>query len=238
MLKSINSLMGNDVRGTDGEVGEVADFLFDDITWTVQYLVVNTGGWLTGKKVLLSPRVIDRSIAKDSVLSIGLSREETEQSAAIDSDAPVSRQKQMELTQCYGWPVYWHGLGAAGVVPAASAGAEAATDSEADPHLRSSSEVKGYTLEAKDGEIGNVYDFIVEQQTWTIQKIAVDTGGWLPGRKVLLSHAWAEEVRWAEGTLTVNMTKDQVQSAPDYDPDSPIFTGPLYDFVGEAVDAG
>lgn len=47
MLKNIQSLQGHKLSANDGEIGHVADFLFDDQTWAIRYLVANTGSWLT-----------------------------------------------------------------------------------------------------------------------------------------------------------------------------------------------
>ena len=120
MLRSINNLVGFTLGATDGEIGRVYSFLFDCGTWAVRYLVVDTGRWLPGRKVLISPKALDQPDWQDRIFRVHLTKEQIRDSPDIDTDKPVSRQREIELHQHYGWTPYWgliHGLEVAPAPP-------------------------------------------------------------------------------------------------------------------------
>jgi hypothetical protein len=199
-------------------VGKVEDLYFDDRAWTTRYLVVNTGPWLLGRKVLLAPRCVDHVRWRMQELAVGLTREQVEQSPEIDVARPVSRQMEAELHRYYGWAPYW---GAGGRVMTAAQTLPAPA-SEGDPHLRSTKEVTGYAIEAKDGTIGHVDDLFVGAPGWAIRYAVVDTRNWLPGRKVLIGQQWLCGVDWAKAVACVDLTREQVKQSPAYDPETPV----------------
>ena len=59
-----------------------------------------------------------------------------------------------------------------------------------DVHLRSANKVTGYRIGATDGDIGHVEDFIIDDETWEIRYMVVDTQNWWPGKKVLVAPQW------------------------------------------------
>lgn len=230
MLRSLDHLQGDTIRATDGDVGKVDQFFFDDHTWTVRYLVANTGNWLTGRLVLLSPqsiRSIDRS-GKEIVFD--LSREQIENSPDVSADEPVSRQREEEFNQYYGWTPYWGGAGIwtagggpVGIPSAANAPIQPRAEDvegkvEGNPNLRSSREVHGYNIEATDGTLGEVADFIVDDESWAVRYMVVDTRRWLPGKKVLVAPQWIRRVAWEDALVEVDLTKNKIKDAPEYDP--------------------
>jgi uncharacterized protein YrrD len=234
MLRRVEDIYGFDIEATDGDAGTVRDLYFDDESWTVRYLVVDTGGWLAGREVLISPVAVIEGRWEDGVLEVGLTKSEVEQSPHIDLDKPVSRQQIVDLHEYYGWPGYWGGsmtMGTAtpGVYPMIIAGAdqveedmkeEGATEKyRGDPHLRSARVVSGYDIHAVDGEIGHVEDFFVNDMDWVIRYLLVDTRDWLPGREVLISPEWIERVDWPEVAVHVALTKSQIETSPEYDPE-------------------
>jgi len=85
-------------------------------------------------------------------------------------------------------------------------------------YLRGVKEVTGYHIEATDGEIGHVEDFFIDEENWQIQYLLVDTGNWLPGRKVLISPDWITDIIWADSQVQVNATREQVKNSPEFDP--------------------
>jgi hypothetical protein len=104
MLRSIDDMRGFTIRASDGEIGSVDDFLFDDERWAIRYLVANTGGWLTGRLVLVSP-IAFRSVDWDGRrFEVDLTRRQIEDSPSIDADQPVSRWKEEEYFRYYGYP--------------------------------------------------------------------------------------------------------------------------------------
>jgi hypothetical protein len=108
-------------------------------------------------------------------------------------------------------------------------------EQESDPHLRSTREVIGYHIQARDGEIGHVEDLIVEDEIWFIRYLVIDTRNWLPGRKVLVAPAWAEQVNWVERRVYLDLSRETVKNSPEFDPSMPVnreYEVRLYDYYG------
>jgi hypothetical protein len=244
MLRRLDEMRGFTIRAVDGEIGHVSDFYFDESDWMVRYVVVNTGSWLFGRKVLLSPHCAQPPNWLEEILPVELTMEQVENSPDIDLDRPVSRQHEIALHSYYGWPAYWAGgamMGgpvtpmypgvppagtippdqaypAEGDIPATPEDEAAMTDEDANPYLHSTKEVVGYTIQATDGEIGHLEDFFASETEWNIHYAMVDTGTWLPGRKVLIMPRWIEDVNWEESKIFINHTRDQVKESPEFDP--------------------
>jgi hypothetical protein len=233
MLIAAKKLIGFTLAATDGAIGEVDACYFDDEHWTVRYLVVDTGGWLSGRKVLISPMSI-RSVDTDGErVVVDLTRARVEASPDIDTHRPVSRQHEISLLQHYGYPTYWYGPYAWGplllptpppipdtVMQEITARAE--QDNIEDAHLHSTTDVVGYDIQARDGAIGHVDDFLIDGRSWSIRWIVVDTRNWLPGKHVLLAPEWVDDVTWAERAVRVGLSRAQIQSAPEYDAGQPV----------------
>lgn len=228
MLHNSKQLKGFTIRAKDGDVGKVDEFYFDDETWTIRYFVVEAGGWLGGRLVLISPLSIVDSDWDDKRFDVALTKAQIEKSPDIDTHRPVSRQHEAEYMGYYGYAPYWGGLSlwGPGFYPGAllpppisppmpATTATTATDA-ADSHLRSSAEVGSYRVEAVDGEIGHVAGFMIEGETWGIRYIEVATRNWLPGKKVLVSPAWIERVSWEDGSVYAALSKQAIQDAPEY----------------------
>lgn len=234
MRHTIKSLEGFTMGATDGEIGKVVEFYFDDETWTIRYLVVKTGGWLSDRKVLISPTAIQGIDWENNSFPVNLSKDQIKNSPDIDTEQTVSRQQEIELYNHYDWPYYgnpgvgfYGGLGMSGMidsrVPLEDAVAERNFDKQtSDPHLRGTDEVKGYKIRAVDGDIGDVEDFIIDETNWNIRYLVVDTGNWFPGKKVILSPSWIREVRWEDSSVHVNMAVDTIKNSPEYDPSVPV----------------
>lgn len=248
-MESLKDLKGFTIQATDGEIGKLDDFYFDDDEWAVRYLVVDTGGWLTGRKVLLSPESISGQVDRENKLyHVDLTRDQVKNSPLVDTERPVSRQQETELRGYYGWPMYWGGMsgpqGGMGytAVPPMLADSAAVPvtgphgsldnelggatpeemDRKQDPHLRSFKEVTGYRIHADDGEVGKVSDFIVEDEKWNIMYMVVDTGNLFPGRKVLVAPSWIQAVSWDDKQVDVDLKVDTIKNSPEYDPNAPI----------------
>jgi hypothetical protein len=241
MLRSLNDLEGYAIRATDGLIGHVKDFYFDDEAWVVRYLVVETGSWLSSRRVLISPIAIGQPNWTDKVLAVSITREQVRNSPDIDTDKPVSRQHEMEYFGYYGYyPYYWGGAGlwGGGVYPGtmlmgagyAGSGAdyvtaqaeqarvarEAGQHENDDPHLRSGNAVMKYHIEASDGGIGHVQGLLLDDQTWAIRYFIVDTSNWWVGHQVLIAPNWIQHVSWSERTVSVNLNRQSVKDAPPY----------------------
>ena len=109
MLSIAKTLKGYQLHGLDGEIGRVKEFYFDDLHWTVRYLVAETGNWLTGRQVLISPYALGAVIQGEQDIAVELTKKQIEGSPSLDSDKPVSRQFEDAYYQYYGWPMYWGG---------------------------------------------------------------------------------------------------------------------------------
>ncbi len=254
MLRSINNLKDREIQATDGPIGSVKNFFFDDHTWKVRYLVVDTGNWLSGRKVLVSPMAIGDPAWVAERLNLALTREQIEKSPGIDTDKPISRQQEEEYSGYYGYPFYWGGGSSpAGQIPMgypdrvsvasglATASAPAKTSEPhlsgqpGDGHLRSAKEVIGYYLEAEDGDIGHVEDFIVDDQTWSIRYMVIDTVNWWPGKKVVIAPQWIARVNWEQSKVYIDLTRAYIKRAPEFSAASlnnRDYENSLYDYYG------
>ena len=227
MLRSVNDLKGYAIEATDGEVGEVVEFYFDDEKWTVRYLVADTGGWLTGRKVLISPVALGTVDWDLKRLRVNMPRERVENSPDIDTDKPVSRQHEVAYYDYYNYPYYWGGPYLWGPVPypvGYPAAGPSTTQKEVasalreqnDVHLRSTKDVTHSYIEASDGDIGHVEDFLIDDESWTIRYLVVDTRNWWPGKKVLVSPEWIRGVNWRDSKVHADLTRDAIKNGPEY----------------------
>jgi uncharacterized protein YrrD len=241
MLRRLKDLEDCTIGATDGDIGKVEDFYFDDHAWVVRYLVVETGSWLSSRKVLISPISVRKHDWASHTLPVAITRAQVASSPDIDTDRPVSRQHEERLLDFYGYSAYWGGYGLWGgaMIPMAmhpgyvglpgdaaqqeaaveeNVRAEQARHRDDDPNLRSCKSVIGYHLEASDGEVGHVDGLLLDEDTWAIRYLIVNTSNWWGGHQVLIAPQWIEGVHWAERTVTVAMTRDAVKAAPPYDP--------------------
>jgi hypothetical protein len=261
MLHNIEELESFEIQANDGLIGHARDFFFDDESWVVRYLVVDTGRWLSGRKVLISPISIGRVDAKKKRLLVLLDRDDIKDSPDIDSEMPVSRQHEIRYLNYYGYPHYWigDGLWGAGSFPSLmvsdidvranqvardepeltrsgrGSGREVSsgnvhrdqpsvapcTASEStkreDAHLRSCKSVLHYEIKATDGLIGHVDGFLVDDDTWAIRYLIVQTGHWWSGHKVLIVPDWITGVDWFETTVRVDLSRAAVKEAPHFE---------------------
>jgi PRC-barrel domain len=225
MLRRMKDLKGLAIGAKDGDIGEANDFIFDDKAWTVRYLVADTQRWLPGRKVLISPIVVDEADWQGKRLPVLLTQEEVKNSPDISMDEALSAQDEIKYYNYYGWPYYWAGDATWG--PAALPQdllAEAVnkrielTREINQSHLRSMKDVAGYTVQATDGEIGHVDDFILDDESWTLRYIVVDTRNWWPGKKVLIAPPWIAHVDWQNSKVYVNLSRESIKSSPEFDP--------------------
>ncbi|MBM4025681.1 MAG: PRC-barrel domain containing protein [Planctomycetes bacterium] len=241
MLRSVNNLEGFSLGAKDGEIGNVYSLIFDSQDWAIRYFVVDTGRWLPGRKVLISPNALERPDWQGRILHVNLTKDQVHNAPEIDTDLPVSRQRELELHRYYGWTPYWgpvHGVEAAPeryAQPQADRGVGVMVESVGDSHLRSTREVRGYRIHATDGQIGHVEDFILSDEDWVIRYLVVDTRNWLPGRSVLISPEWVTDIGWEEREVWVDVPKQTIEQSPNYDASAPInreYETRMYDYYG------
>ncbi len=217
MEHNINSLINNSIEATDGDIGEVKDFYFDDQTWDIRYLIVKTGSWLSGKEVLISPAALVNTCWKNEFFPVNLTKEQIRNSPDIDTNKPVSRQQEIALYEHYAWEGYW----LSGLYPGGYLGVsipfpkmdekpplEVVNDKKANAelHLRSTQRINGYHIHASDGDIGHVNDFIIDDNTWQITHIVVDTHNWFGGKKVLVPVAHVNKMTWNDSKIILDIS--------------------------------
>jgi uncharacterized protein YrrD len=227
MLRRTNEIKGYTLGTRDGEIGRVKDFYFDDKSWKIRYLVADTGAWLPLRQVLISPYAVRGFRENDKIVDVDLTKEQVEKSPTIDQHKPVSRQFEEEYFRYYNYPYYWQGEGMWAPVPLPvgiyrQESASPEQNRSQDSHLRSTKEVTGYHIQALDGEIGHVEDFIINDEDCAIEYLVVDTVNWWPGKKVLVSPAWASTVDWHSSKVHLNLDRNTVKGAPEFDMSTPI----------------
>jgi len=235
MLQKISTLKGLTVSAIDGDIGSVFDVYFDAQQWTVRYFVVDTGTWLSSRRVLISPMSLRPAEVDGNRVSVELSRTQVEQAPSWDVDLPVSRQHEIAHAQYYDHPYYWTGPARWGlgwdpmIGPMPDPRPDPVEEEilarereSVDTNLHSARNVLGYYLQATDDDVGHVDDFLADDRTWAIRYIVVDTRNWLPGRKVVISPDWIKSVSWGDSRVYVDLTRREVETAPQYDPNVPL----------------
>jgi uncharacterized protein YrrD len=225
VLIKTKTLKGYSLRSRDGEIGAVEEFYFDDKHWTVRYLVANTRNWLAGREVLISPYALGEINTESKDVAVNLTKKQIEGSPSLETDKPVSHQFEEDYYGYYGWPMYWGGPYEWGAYPYVERDSSMWRDHNEggkpwDAHLRSTEAVESYSIQATDGEIGHVEDFIIDDRTWAIRYLVIDTRNWWPGKKVLVSPKWIERVSWNESKVFVNLQRDAIKKSPEYSKES------------------
>jgi uncharacterized protein YrrD len=228
MLWRASELGGYQISAVDGSIGSVSDLLVDCHDWTVRWLVVDTGKWLPGRKVLLPPDVAGPPDAAWRGLPVELTRERVAQSPPLEPDSPISRQRESEVYGHYGWAPYWQPTYVPPIAPLAvdvppvradvrGSGHEEPAAEPGDPDLRSASELTGFHVRATDDDIGRVAELLIEDGSWVVRYLVVETGNWWSGKKVLVSPQWIRDVSWTDRQVRVDLTRTQVRNGPEYD---------------------
>jgi len=237
MLLNMSTIRGHGIAASDNTIGSVSDVLFDDTSWMIRWLVVDTGDWLSGRKVLLPPAALGQPDPNGKTFPVRLTRAEVEASPELDTHRPVSRQFETSTYDYYGWSPYWGSGAYMGGYGMMSSGMSMAVDPEVqrraediarhqhdqdEPHLRSADEVTGYHIHATDGEIGHLSDLVIEDTDWSIHYLIVDTSNWWMGQKVLILPRLAREIRWTEQLIYLDVDRQTVKDSPPYDPARPL----------------
>jgi hypothetical protein len=247
MLRSLKDLEKYTVTATDGDVGSVVNFLLDDEHWVVRYLVAETGGFFDARRVLITPVSFRQADWATRQFHLDLPMQKVKNSPSVDVDKPVSRQHERDYYKYYGYSFYWGlpglwGMGAAPGSLAAGGWDETAAEHEelaaGDLHLRSAEELRGYHIQGTDEAIGHVVDFIVDDATWAIRYLVIDTSNWWLGKKVLVAPHWASRVSWETRNVYVELTRAAVKACPEWNAAVPVnreYETRLYDYYGRPV---
>ena len=200
MLHKVSRIRGTDVHAVDGHIGCVEEFYFDDAQWTIRYLVINTGSWLTRHPVLISPEAVKSNWGLAG-FNVTLTREQVRNSPEIDPQRALSRQDEERVLGHFGHPLYWKANGRSGSTP----------------NLCSTKEVIGDHIQASDGEIGHVDDFLIDEASWRVDYLVVDTSNWIGGKWVLIAPMTLKGIDWPNSKLRVGLTRDTVKHSPSID---------------------
>jgi hypothetical protein len=237
MLRPFLTLRGCTLAASDGEIGKVREFYFDDELWTVRYLVIKTGAWLAGREVLIAPCALREVDAQSGLIAVALSQQQVRKSPLIETDKPISLQDEERLHRHYDWDPHW-------VVPGAVPGMvfvpPALTPSplsenhqpvappdppqrKGDRRLRSSAKIlSGYTMHAQDGEIGLVKDFVVDDIQWCVRYLVIHLGLMFLGKDALLAPEWIERISVDGAEVFVNLPRSTIKDAPEYNSALPL----------------
>ena len=239
MLIKATDTTGYDVQASDGTLGTVSDLLFDDASWTVRWLVVETGNWWADHRVLIPASALGHPDTTARTFPVNLTTAQVKGSPDVDTHRPVSRQFESSAYDYYGFSPYWGTdlyMGGfaywGGMVPIAPLlETERREDQIArmqgqndDPNLRSMAEISGYHIHATDGEIGHLSDVLIEDSDWTLRYLIVNTSNWWQGKEVLISPRSTESIRWTEHLIYLGVNRDRVRTSPEYDSSRPITT--------------
>jgi sporulation protein YlmC with PRC-barrel domain len=233
MLRNASAINGYAIVASDGHLGTVSDFLFDDVSWLIRWLVVDTGTWLSGRKVLLPAFALGHLDPARREFVVRLTMQEIKDGPDIDTQRSVSRQMEASIYDHYGWSPYWgaglymggYGYGDGGSLMALSSRESIRRDEDMaavhrgadDQHLRSFEALTGYHIHTSDGDIGHVEDFLVEEADWAIHYLVVDTKNWWPGKRVLVSPRSVTEIDWTDNLVKINVSRRSVKDSPAYD---------------------
>jgi hypothetical protein len=225
MLRSIRQLIGDKLGASDGEIGHVKDFYFDDQDWVIRYVVADTGSWLPGRQVLLSPHAFGRFNQTDKILRVNLTRQQIENSPPMELHKPLSRQYEDLYFQYYGWPAYWQGDGLWGMsgspvvgmpLPPVPPQRPPPRVGRADAHLQSTNAVNGYIVEAHDGAVGHVQDFMIDNESWAIGELIVKTDHHFSGKEVQISSSQVARVSYNKSTVFVDLACEDFEQSPEH----------------------
>jgi uncharacterized protein YrrD len=246
MLRNINKLKGMPIFAADGEIGTVEYLFFDDEAWAIRYLVVNTGNWLTGRELLISPKSISHVNWVEGGVNISLTREQVEQSPDIDVLTPISRLQESALMNYYDHPYYWDNSEFATMAPLSIPLQEAETSGETkvkipvtpsstDTRIRSTQTVTGYPIVATDEEFGHVEDFVIDDESWEIRYLVIATRNWWPGKKVIIAPQWINSVNWVDSKVHIDLTSEAIKNSPEFNETTLIsreYENQLYNYYG------
>jgi uncharacterized protein YrrD len=222
MLNRANWMKDYQLESKDGIIGKVREFYFDDRYWGVRYLVAETGSWLSDRRVLISPYALKDVIREKKLISVDLTMKQIEKSPSLNSDKPVSKQFEDDYFLYFGWPEYWGGEFMWGEYAAIERDVKKRKKMNGpggkkwDAHLRSTNDVDGHTVQAADGELGHVVDFILDDEKWAVRYLVVDIGNWFPGKKVLISPKWIDRISFEESKVFTGFTREDIRLAPEY----------------------
>jgi hypothetical protein len=244
MKRSLKGILDYKVETLDGKSGSTKDFLFDQKLWVVRFVKVDFGSLFTSERKLI-PRVFLKTPQwQEKKFTVELNEDEIGKCPDIADHLPVSRKVEEQLFGYYGIDPYWttpypghmtmyHPPRP--VIPPAAPDPEEEVDTE----LRSFSEIEHYHINALDGKLGHIEDLVIDDEEWQVLYAIVDTSNWLPwSKKVMISIDFLDQISYTDGEVSINLKKDTIKSAPEFDPSVPIdeeYEKKVFDFYSRSL---
>jgi hypothetical protein len=209
MLHDLETLIGSSVMATDGEIGTVRNFLFDGLSWTIHYLVVDVGTWFKRRDVVLAISAVEQPDREKRTINVRLTREQVRDSPDVDTEKPVSRQQAIAMEEYFGKFTSWAStqLGGGAQCPT---GMKYPVHTKEDPHLRSACDLIDYQVWGSDGEVGRLEGLIMDEASWHLGYLDVKAGDWLLNRSVLIPTLWVKSVSWADLRINLHHSRDGI----------------------------
>ncbi len=227
MLRGTKELQQYAIDASDGVFAHVRDFYFDDESWVIRYLVLDTGEAPAARRVLMSPLAIEHADRAQRRFKVALSQEAVRRSGDVDPFEPASDRLEKGYFDAAEPGRRWGGGGPWGagfhpdLLQPVLAGNRRSTAPD-DPNLRSARAVSRYQVESLDGELGHVSEFLVDDRSWAIRYLVVNTSRWWFGHEVIIAPEWIEDVDWTRCTVAVDLKRQAVKDAPAYQSARPL----------------
>jgi len=204
MLCDLNALTGSPVVATDGEIGSVRTFLFDDQSWKVRYLVVEVGNWLKRRDVVLPITALEKPDWANKTCCAHLTKDQVRNSPDVDTEKPVSRQQEIAMRDYFGPLAGW--VDSEFGMPPMPTGVKYPLHAAEVLHLRSTLHMLGYHVWATDGDFGILEGFVMDEASWHLGYLDVKSGDWLQNRSVLIPTRWVQSVSWTQFRVYLHHT--------------------------------
>ncbi len=211
-LRRATELTGYSIRATDGDIGEAREFYFDDSTWAIRYLVVDAGGWLLHRNVLISPQALGAPDATHRVLPVAVTKEQVRRSPRTVTDKPIALQYQALLHRHYGWDFYLGGEALIGSDDSRAFSSREPVNAGGkpfDPHLRTTRVVAGHSAHATDGHAGRVRDFLLDDESWFIRFLVVRLSD---GKEVAVPVPWVSSIDLERSTVYLDTSLERISA--------------------------
>jgi hypothetical protein len=219
MIMSVGQLQSFTIRDTDDEIGKIRDAYFDDLSWKVLFLVVETGPWLVGRFVLIAPTVLGDLDIENRAFLTSVSRSVVDNGPSLEAHKPVSRQHAVDVAKYWDRPFFAPGdprfdLGEA-LNPEPTQGTSGAIDAtHDDPHLRAAGDMRGHHVQTPDGPCGHIEDWLVDLDSWTVREAVINTTNWWPGESVRIPCTEITRIDWDNKAIHVRLGREAIERHP------------------------
>lgn len=223
MFKNLLDIKGFNLKGPNGNIGTCQDALFDDQAWTVRYVDVDTGGWLSERRVLLSPISLGAPSWEKGEIYTELTGDQIESSPKLDSQSPISKEWEDSFFKFHGWPYYGVGMHMWGLThypdeselkKIHSASPTSDIHKNTNQTIRSASELREYEVSARDGEVGRIKDFVFDTETWAIRYLVIENHSFLQRKKTIVSPFWVSHIDWMERACVIDLNRAEIECSP------------------------